>query len=83
MAGLRADMMAPFSPLIAIKQQLEYYLSDRNLDNDKYLLQQMDGDGVVDASIFITFPRMRKLFQHSNIHSDQEKLQMIRNSISS
>jgi len=53
-----------------ISQQMEYYLSDRNLVKDKFLreqLQKIGGEGYLPLDIFTSFPKMRKISTDGNL----------------
>jgi hypothetical protein len=44
-------------------KQLQFYLSDANLRNDKFMLSQLDAsaDGFISLSLFLTFNRVKKM----------------------
>lgn len=41
-----------------VRLQIEYYLSDENLANDKYLRENMNSDNEVSLQVILTFPRI-------------------------
>ncbi|KAG8371040.1 hypothetical protein BUALT_Bualt13G0045600 [Buddleja alternifolia] len=53
------------SPEIALKadivKQIEYYFSDENLQNDRYLISLMDDHGWVSLSIIADFKRVKRM----------------------
>ncbi|KAG0487381.1 hypothetical protein HPP92_009476 [Vanilla planifolia] len=52
-----------------IVRQVEYYFSDENLPNDKFLLKQMrkDKEGYVPIAIISSFRKMKKLAKDSSL----------------
>jgi hypothetical protein len=44
-----------------LKTQIEFYFSDENLLNDKFLKKYMLGDNIIDISILLKFNKLRKL----------------------
>jgi hypothetical protein len=59
--AIPANTYSPAATLIAVRQQVEYYFSDGNLAQDKWLVSQMDADGFVDLQLLATFNRVRAL----------------------
>lgn len=47
--------------LIALKRQVEYYFSRKNLMQDSYLLSKMDSDHFVDLSVIAEFKMIKQL----------------------
>eukprot|EP01114_Cavostelium_apophysatum_P008925 TRINITY_DN2196_c0_g1_i1.p1 TRINITY_DN2196_c0_g1~~TRINITY_DN2196_c0_g1_i1.p1 ORF type:complete len:483 (+),score=115.27 TRINITY_DN2196_c0_g1_i1:380-1828(+) len=59
----------PDTPTL-IAQQMEYYLSDRNLVKDKFLreqLQKAGEDGYLPLETFTSFPKMRKISTNTDL----------------
>ncbi|GBG25241.1 La-related protein CG11505 [Hondaea fermentalgiana] len=44
-----------------IKAQVEYYFSQQNLNQDAYMLSQMDSEGYIPVSVIASFRKVRKL----------------------
>jgi La-related protein 7 len=44
-----------------LQRQLEFYLSESNLRQDKFLRQSMDARGFVPAQLFLSFNRLKAL----------------------
>ncbi|KAG8388908.1 hypothetical protein BUALT_Bualt02G0174200 [Buddleja alternifolia] len=55
----------PTSPTIALRanivKQIEYYFSDENLQNDRYLISLMDEQGWVPVSVIADFKRVKRM----------------------
>ena len=47
--------------LKAVKKQIEFYLSRSNLQNDAYLVQQMDASLNVPVNVIASFPKIASL----------------------
>ena len=45
-------------------QQIEFYFSNINLSQDKYLLKQMDSNGMIPITIILSFKKIQKYFQN-------------------
>lgn len=63
-----------------ILQQMEYYLSDRNLVKDKYLreqLQKAGDEGYMPLEIFVAFPKLRKMSSDMNFIKDTIRSSLI------
>lgn len=47
--------------IIALRKQLEFYLSRENLSRDAYVRSHLNADGLVPLQLFATFSRVRKI----------------------
>ena len=68
---------------IKLRKQLEFYLGDSNLHNDKFLLNllRQNEKGFIDLTIFLNFNKLKKLWPEQV--STEEKLSALKQAISS
>ena len=55
---------------LALKTQLEYYFSRENLEQDNYLVSQMDADLYVPISVIANFKKVKNLTDDFNFIVD-------------
>lgn len=63
----RADKLEGPALQQALKQQLDFYFSKQNLENDAYLLSQMNPQRYVPVDIIINFRKVRLLTEDRNL----------------
>eukprot|EP00961_Rhodomonas_salina_P065745 883333-Rhodomonas_salina.2 len=56
-----------------LKDQLEYYFSEDNLNKDKFLSQKLDREGFCDVRVLSEFPRVLHLTGQNAFNSSVEK----------
>ncbi|CAI5720102.1 unnamed protein product [Hyaloperonospora brassicae] len=62
-----------------LQRQLEFYLSESNLRQDKFLQQAMDDDGFVPAHVFLSFNKLKVLkATESMIMEEADKSSVLR-----
>ena len=49
-------------------KQVEFYFSEENLPNDKFLLKKLDGDQTVTLDTIMSFKRIKKLSADAETH---------------